>query len=161
MTAKDGRNDGGKCQGQGPMNGTRNKRSVWTIPTAAYHDAHFATFLPDLIQPCILAGTSANGCCEKCGAPWVRELGNRQKYAGVRSNDGKGRCYQKDNIQINDKNNVMNLVGLQIIDEKGRLSVSRLHAIAMPRKSHAPSSIRSPEPEPSPWSPTNVGVMSS
>ncbi len=52
---------------------TRNKRSVWTIPTAAYHDAHFATFPPDLIQPCILAGTSANGCCEKCGAPWVRE----------------------------------------------------------------------------------------
>ena len=52
----------------------RNKRSVWNVSTKPYHDAHFATFPPDLIQPCILAGTSANGCCEKCGAPWVREI---------------------------------------------------------------------------------------
>ena len=36
---------------------TRNKRSVWTIPTAAFSDAHFATFPPDLVKPCILAGT--------------------------------------------------------------------------------------------------------
>jgi DNA modification methylase len=36
---------------------TRNKRSVWTVPTAPYHDAHFATYPPALITPCILAGT--------------------------------------------------------------------------------------------------------
>lgn len=34
-----------------------NKRDVWTIPPAAYSEAHFATFPPDLIKPCILAGT--------------------------------------------------------------------------------------------------------
>jgi DNA modification methylase len=34
----------------------RNKRSVWTIPTLGFPDAHFATFPPDLIKPCILAG---------------------------------------------------------------------------------------------------------
>jgi DNA modification methylase len=50
----------------------RNKRSVWTVPSAAYSEAHFATFPPDLIKPCILAGTSARGCCPTCGAPWVR-----------------------------------------------------------------------------------------
>jgi DNA modification methylase len=53
-------------------NGTRNKRSVWTIPSNPYSEAHFATFPPDLIKPCILAGTSARGCCPKCGAPWER-----------------------------------------------------------------------------------------
>lgn len=50
----------------------RNKRSVWTVATAPYKQAHFATFPPKLIEPCILAGTSAKGCCPKCGAPWKR-----------------------------------------------------------------------------------------
>ncbi len=35
----------------------RNKRDVWTVTTLPYKDAHFATFPPDLIKPCILAGT--------------------------------------------------------------------------------------------------------
>lgn len=38
---------------------TRNKRSVWNVPTAPYKEAHFATYPPDLIKPCILAGTKA------------------------------------------------------------------------------------------------------
>ena len=35
----------------------RNRRSVWTIPTRPYKGAHFATFPPALIEPCILAGS--------------------------------------------------------------------------------------------------------
>ena len=50
----------------------RNKRTVWTVATAPYPEAHFATYPPDLIKPCILAGTSAKGCCAKCGNPWER-----------------------------------------------------------------------------------------
>lgn len=42
-------------------NDGRNKRSVWTITTKPYPEAHFATFPPDLIQPCILAGCSKGG----------------------------------------------------------------------------------------------------
>jgi DNA modification methylase len=38
-----------------PDNG-RNKRSVWTVATQPYGGAHFATFPPKLIEPCILAG---------------------------------------------------------------------------------------------------------
>ncbi len=38
---------------------TRNKRSVWTVPTHPYPKAHFATFPPRLIEPCIKAGTQA------------------------------------------------------------------------------------------------------
>jgi DNA modification methylase len=34
-----------------------NKRSVWTVATRPYNGAHFATFPPGLIEPCILAGS--------------------------------------------------------------------------------------------------------
>lgn len=36
----------------------RNKRTVWTIATAPYSGAHFATFPPALVEPCILAGSA-------------------------------------------------------------------------------------------------------
>jgi len=36
---------------------TRNRRSVWTVTTRPYKGAHFATFPPDLIEPCIFAGS--------------------------------------------------------------------------------------------------------
>ena len=38
----------------------RNRRSVWSIPTEAFSGAHFATFPPALIEPCILAGANQN-----------------------------------------------------------------------------------------------------
>ncbi len=41
--------------------GKRNKRSVWTVTTKPYKGAHFATFPPELIEPCILAGCQENG----------------------------------------------------------------------------------------------------
>lgn len=37
----------------------RNKRSVWTIPTESFSEAHFATFPQALVEPCILAGSRA------------------------------------------------------------------------------------------------------
>jgi DNA modification methylase len=52
----------------------RNIRSVWTIATAPYPGAHFATFPPKLVEPCIKAGTSEKGVCPECGAPWEREV---------------------------------------------------------------------------------------
>ena len=39
----------------------RNRRSVWTVATKPYKDAHFATFPIELIKPCILAGCPENG----------------------------------------------------------------------------------------------------
>jgi DNA modification methylase len=58
-------------QQQGPANG-RNKRSVWTVTPKPYRGAHFAVFPPELIEPCVLAGTSEKGCCPMCGNPWER-----------------------------------------------------------------------------------------
>lgn len=40
---------------------TRNKRSVWSVPTAPFAEAHFATFPPDLITDCVKAGCPAGG----------------------------------------------------------------------------------------------------
>ena len=40
---------------------TRNKRSVWTVATHPYSEAHFATFPPALIRPMILAGCPKGG----------------------------------------------------------------------------------------------------
>lgn len=64
---------------------TRNKRSVWTVPTESYSGAHFATFPRALIEPCILAGAPAGGVvldifmgsgttaqvAEKLGRQWI------------------------------------------------------------------------------------------
>ncbi|MGG1638285.1 DNA-methyltransferase [Paenibacillus sp. NRS-1760] len=41
--------------------GLRNKRSVWTVATAQFKEAHFATFPEKLIEPCILAGAPVGG----------------------------------------------------------------------------------------------------
>lgn len=41
--------------------GRRNRRSVWTVTTKPFKGAHFATFPPDLIEPCILAGCPVGG----------------------------------------------------------------------------------------------------
>jgi DNA modification methylase len=40
---------------------SRNRRSVWSVTTKGYKGAHFATFPPDLIRPCILAGCPTGG----------------------------------------------------------------------------------------------------
>ena len=61
----------------------RNKRTVWTIATRPYPGAHFATYPEDLVEPCILAGSSAKAC-GVCGAPWKRvtERGEPVKTGG-------------------------------------------------------------------------------
>lgn len=53
---------------------TRNRRDVWTISPKPYREAHFAVFPEALVEPMVLAGTSAEGCCSVCGAPWKRKL---------------------------------------------------------------------------------------
>jgi DNA modification methylase len=60
-TVRPGIDTRGGGQGSGTMSWPadgRNKRSVWTIPTKPYPAAHFATFPPDLVEPCVLAGSA-------------------------------------------------------------------------------------------------------
>lgn len=64
----------------------RNKRTVWTIATEPYPDAHFATYPTALVEPCIKAGASEKGCCPSCLAPWRRlqEKGEITEHGGYR-----------------------------------------------------------------------------
>ena len=59
---------------------------TWKIATHSFSGAHFATFSPKLVEPCIKAGTSAKGVCGECGAPWVR-----QTEKSVEHTSGSGR----------------------------------------------------------------------
>lgn len=40
---------------------TRNRRSVWAIPTHPFPEAHYATFPPALVEPCLKAGCPVGG----------------------------------------------------------------------------------------------------
>jgi DNA modification methylase len=66
----------------------RNRRSVWTIPTRPYRGAHFATFPEQLVEPCILAGSSSAGCCSSCGSPLVRTVEVTYINPGGRTTNG-------------------------------------------------------------------------
>lgn len=59
------------CTNNCGVTGKRNRRSVWTITPKPYKGSHFAVFPPDLVSPCILAGTSEQGRC-RCGKPLKR-----------------------------------------------------------------------------------------
>jgi len=55
--------DGGRTSHGNTENesGARNKRDVWNVATAQFRGAHYATFPPKLIEPCILAGCPPGG----------------------------------------------------------------------------------------------------
>lgn len=67
----------------------RNIRSVWTIATQPFHEAHFATFPEKLVEPCIKAGTSEKGCCAECGAGWIRQTETTYSNWADGNNNGK------------------------------------------------------------------------
>jgi DNA modification methylase len=67
----------------------RNLRNVWTIATAPFPQAHFATFPPAIPERCIKAGTSERGCCPKCGAPWKRVVEKKACTMNIRVRDTK------------------------------------------------------------------------
>lgn len=73
---------------KGQCSGFRNKRSVWEVATAPFSEAHFATFPPALIEPCIKAGCPER-CCVRCGAPWRRET-ERLETQNRTSRNGEG-----------------------------------------------------------------------
>ncbi len=72
---------------------TRNRRSVWTITTKPYAEAHFATFPPEIPERCIKAGCPAK-VCAKCGEPWERVTEKSRSFesgSGKSGNDPVGK----------------------------------------------------------------------
>jgi DNA modification methylase len=88
------RNDGGfdatQCGFAKPGIEKRNKRSVWTVPTKAYKEAHFAVYPPALIEPCILAGSAEGDTVldpfSGSGTTGEVALQNGRNYLGIELN---------------------------------------------------------------------------
>jgi DNA modification methylase len=69
---------------------TKNKRTVWTVPSAPFAGAHFATFPPALIEPCILAGAPNGGTVldpfNGAGTTGMVAVRNGRRYVGIELN---------------------------------------------------------------------------
>lgn len=69
---------------------TRNKRTVWTLSNQGYAGAHFATFPPKLVEPCVLAGCPEEGLIidpfAGSGTVGVVAIQNNRKFIGIELN---------------------------------------------------------------------------
>ncbi len=74
----------------GTQDGKRNRRSVWSVASQAFKGAHFATFPPNLIEPCVLAGCPKDGTVldpfNGAGTSGVVALKHGRKYVGIELN---------------------------------------------------------------------------
>jgi len=86
------------------MDGKRNKRSVWTVPTKPCSDAHFATFPEDLIDPCIKAGCPKKGVVLDpfmgSGTTARVAIKNGCKYVGIELNPEYIKLAKRRNAQV-------------------------------------------------------------
>ena len=78
---------------------TKNKRSVWSVTVKPYKEAHFATYPPDLIEPCILAGSEEGDTVLDpfMGAGTTAAVAKslNRHYIGCELNEGYGNLIQK------------------------------------------------------------------
>lgn len=76
-----------RLEGREYMSPVRNKRSVWTVTTKPFKEAHFATFPPDLIEPCVLAGCPEGGTIldpfNGAGTTGLVALKHNRNYLGI------------------------------------------------------------------------------
>ena len=70
--------------GYATYSGLRNLRDVWAIGTRPYTEAHFATFPPGLVYPCLSIGSSPYACAS-CGAGWTQVLDQEPVPDAVRA----------------------------------------------------------------------------
>jgi site-specific DNA-methyltransferase (cytosine-N4-specific) len=69
----------------------RNKRTVWEVPVSRFRGAHFATFPPELIEPCVIAGSPENGLILDpffgSGTTGLVAKNNNRNYIGIELNE--------------------------------------------------------------------------
>jgi DNA modification methylase len=140
--------------------GGRNKRSVWTVATQPYPGAHFATFPPKLIEPCILAG-SPERACSVCGAPWTRIV---ERTAGpTRSRpmttSVAGRRWRR--CHRHERRSNYPATSCRVARTNDAPSAGNRHATTTRPPSPAPCSTRSPAPAQPAWSPSATAGHSS
>lgn len=100
-------NDGFVQQSFVTVNDTRNKRDVWSVATKPFSGAHFAVYPPELIVPCVLAGSRVGDTVldpfSGSGTTGEVALKNDRNYVGVELNP--------DYAEIS-KNRISNAVGM-------------------------------------------------
>lgn len=78
---------------QGLLLDSDDEPSAFVVNLKGYKEAHFATFPPKLVEPCILAATSEKGECPECGRVWERVVEKTNtpdpSYNGSTFTDGK------------------------------------------------------------------------
>ena len=78
---------------------TKNKRSVWSVTTKPYKNAHFAVFPSDLIEPCIKAGSEEGDIVLDpfmgSGTTAVVSKSLNRHYVGCELNEDYGKLIQK------------------------------------------------------------------
>jgi hypothetical protein len=79
------------------------RRDVWQIATQPFSGAHFATFPPALVEPCVRAGSSERGVCPVCGAPWVRVVKMTDRVATRPGNPMKNSDTRRDSETRNQR----------------------------------------------------------
>jgi len=81
----------GKSLAELPIKNKKNKRSVWSVSTKPFKGAHFATFPPDLIEPCVLAGCPEGGIVldpfSGAGTTTMLARTNGRKAIGIEINE--------------------------------------------------------------------------
>jgi DNA modification methylase len=122
----------------------KNPGDVWRISTVPYKEAHFAVWPPELARRMILAGSSSQGCCPHCGAPWERFRGRKRKSSDweptctCSNNDGSGKSVVLDpfsgsgttgevSIQLGRK-----YIGIDINPDFLQLACKRLSEFSVP-----------------------------
>ncbi len=67
---------------QGLLSDENGDPLAMIVNPKGFKGAHFATFPEDMVEPCILAGTSERGACPTCGAPWKRVVDKGEPAEG-------------------------------------------------------------------------------
>jgi len=98
----DGKRQGENGKGQEAfvaITDKRNKRDVWTVSTKPYADAHFATYPPELILPCVLAGSKEGDIVldpfSGSGTTGEVALKNNRHYIGLELNPDYAKISEK------------------------------------------------------------------
>ena len=98
----------------------KNKRSVWTVTKKPYKGAHFATYPPDLIEPCILAGSEVGDIVldpfmgSGTTAAVAKSLG--RDYIGCELHEDYGNLIQKRIREYHPVEEVSQETGVNILD---------------------------------------------
>lgn len=115
------RNGRGQPLGWTGVGGKRNRRTVWTLSSQPYRAAHFATFPPKLVEPCVLAGAPEGGMVldpfAGAGTTGIVAARHGRSFVGVELNPEYAEMARR---RIRDDAPLLNMVSEAVSEAGGR-----------------------------------------